>query len=126
MLRGLLTWDLTAQYSARLREQKKALQEAGRSIAEAETRRETLRQAQAKGPAGFDEFEKRIETLRGRVARARTDVAAAAQAQEEYLADLAAAELVQRREQMAIYVTQARFAVAQIYDRAVRTTEKTP
>ena len=39
LLRGLLTWDLSAQYSARLREENKALQEAGRSIAEAEARR---------------------------------------------------------------------------------------
>ena len=30
LLRGLLTWDLSAQYSARLRDEKKALQEADR------------------------------------------------------------------------------------------------
>ncbi len=126
LLRGLLTWDLSAQYSTRLREEKKALQEAGRSIAQAEARREALLQAQAQMPARFDEFEARIDALRGRVERAQADVAAAARAQEEYLAELGAAELARRREQLATYVTQARFAVAQIYDQAVRTTEKTP
>jgi hypothetical protein len=126
LLRGLLTWDQSAQYSARLREQKKALQEAGRSIAEAETRREALLQEQARVPARFDEFETRIEVLRVQIGRVRADVDAAARAQEEVLADLGAAELARRREQIATYVTQARFAVAQIYDRAVRTSEKSP
>jgi hypothetical protein len=56
----------------------------------------------------------------------QAEVDVAARAQEEYLAELGAAELGRRREQMASYVTQARFAVAQIYDQAVRTTEKTP
>jgi hypothetical protein len=126
VLRGLLTWDLSAQYSARLREEKKALQETGRLITEAEARREALLRAQAQAPASFDEFAKRIETLRHRVSHAQAAVSAAARAQEDYLAELAVAELARRREQIAAYITQARFAVAQIYDQAVRTTEKTP
>ena len=126
LLRGLLTWDLSAQYSARLREETKALQEADRLIGEAEARREALLRAQAQGPAIFDGFDKRIEALRGRVSRVRVDVGAAARAQEEYLAELAVAELARRREQIVAYITQARFAVAQIYDQAVRTTAKTP
>ena len=56
----------------------------------------------------------------------KLDVGAVARAQEGYLAELAAAELARRREQIATYITQARFAVAQIYDQAVRATEKTP
>ena len=126
LLRGLLTWDLSAQYSARLREEKKALQEADRLIAEAEARREALLREQAQVPARFDEFDKRIEALRNRIDQAQADVGAAARAQEDYLAELAAAELARRREQIATYITQARFAVAQIYDQAVRTSEKAP
>ncbi len=126
LLRGLLTWDLSAQYSTRLRSENKALQEAGRLITEAEARREALLQAQARVPASFDEFDKRIETLRGRINRAQADVSAAARAQEDYLVELAVAELALRREQITTYITQARFAVAQIYDQAVRATEKAP
>lgn len=125
LLRGLLTWDLSAQFSARLREEKKALQEAGRLIAEAEERREALLRAQARVPGSFDEFDKRIGTLQGRIRHAQAEASAAARAQEDYLAELAVAELARRREQIAAYITQARFAVAQIYDQAVRTAEKT-
>jgi hypothetical protein len=126
LLRGLLAWDLSAQYSTRLREESKTLQEAGRQIDEAEARREDLLRAQADAPARFGEFDRRIEALRVRMSRARADVKAAARAQEDYLAELAVGELAARREQMAGYIAQARFAVAQIYDQALRVTEKKP
>jgi len=125
LMRGLLTWDLSTQYSRRLRDEKKALQEADRLITEGEGRREALLRAQAQVPASFDEFDKRIEMLRDRIAEARGKVSAAARAQEEYLAKSAETELARRREQIAAYITQARFAVAQIYDQAVRAAEKT-
>jgi hypothetical protein len=124
LLRGLLGWDLSAQFSARLREESKALQEAGRLIDQAEARREELQRAQAQAPAAFDEFDRRIEVLRAQVGRLQAEVAAAASAQEEHLSEVAASELLQRREQIAGYIAQARFAVAQIYDQAVRVTEK--
>jgi len=125
LLRGLLTWDLSAQYSKRLRNAKKGLKETDRLIAEADGRREALLRAQSQVPVHFDGFEKRIEELRARIKRAQAGVGAAARAQEKYLVELAATELARRREQIAAHITQARFAVAQIYDRAVRTAEKT-
>jgi hypothetical protein len=125
LLRGLLTWDLSSQFSARLWEEKKALQETDRLISQAEARREALLRAQAQVPASFDEFDRRIETLRGRVNRAHAEASAAARAQEDYLAELAVAELARRREQIVEYIAQARFAVAQIYDQAVHAAEKT-
>jgi Tetratricopeptide repeat len=125
VLRGLLTWDLSAQYSTRLRNEKKTLQEAGRLMSEAEARRDELLRAQAHAPASFDEFERRIEALHARVSRTQAEVRAAARAQEDYLAELAIAQLARQRDQMTADIAQARFAVAQIYDRAVRVTEKT-
>jgi hypothetical protein len=125
VLRGLLTWDLSAQYSARLWEEKKALQEADRLITATEARREALLKAQAQAPADFDDFDRRIETLRRRANELLGGVKDASRAQEARLAELAVAELARRREQIVAYIAQARFAVAQIYDRALRTTEKT-
>lgn len=124
LLRGLLGWDLASQFTVRLRSEDKALQETGRLISQAEARREELQQAQAQAPARFQEFERRIEALRFRVGQMQASVAVAAREQEDDLAELAVAELSRRREQMVAYIAQARFAVAQIYDRAVRVTEK--
>ena len=43
--------------------------------------------------------------------------------QEQFVQGLAVAELERQKERLAVYATQARFAVAQIYDRATSTKE---
>ena len=121
--RGLLTWDLSAKYSERLWGAKKELQDTKRLLGEAEERRAALKRAQAEAPHTFDAFAQRIESLRGEIERLRPAVAQAAQAQENYLGELAVKELSQQRDRIVAYVTQARFAVAQIYDQAVRSEE---
>lgn len=123
LLSGLLAWDLSARYSERLWEAKKGLREAGRLLADAEQRRAALARAQVDAPRSFDAFAARIEALRAAIERLRPGLAAAAHAQERYLGELAVAELERQRERIAAYVTQARFAVAQIYDQAVRAGE---
>ncbi|OGI61631.1 MAG: hypothetical protein A2W18_15045 [Candidatus Muproteobacteria bacterium RBG_16_60_9] len=121
--RGLLSWDLSVQYSERLWEAKKELRDVEGLLAQADQRRAALKQAQTEAPRGFEVFAQRIEALRANIERMRPAVAQAAHAQEQYLGELAADELSQQRERIAAYVTQARFAVAQIYDKAVRSEE---
>lgn len=118
LLNGLLAWDLSAQYSERLWQAKQGLREAEQLLAQAEQRREALARAQLDAPRSFEAFAARIEALRAGIERLRPGVAAAAHAQERYLGDLAVEELGRQRERIAAYVTQARFAVAQIYDQA--------
>jgi hypothetical protein len=120
---GLLAWDLSARYSERLWEAKKELRDVERLLVEADERRAALKQAQTEAPGTFDAFAGRIEALRAEIERKRPAVAGAAHAQEQYLGELAVVELARQRERIAAYVTQARFAVAQIYDQAVRTEE---
>jgi hypothetical protein len=50
-------------------------------------------------------------------------VDALAQQQRVAVQELAVAELLRQKERLAAYGTQARFAVAQIYDRAASTKE---
>lgn len=126
LLRGLITWDVSAEYSTRLWEAKRSLMESGRALFEADQRRQSLLQAQAEVPASFNAFAIRIDSMRGRIVGLRAEIEIAARAQEHYLATLAVDELTRRREQVLTYVTQARFAVAQIYDQAVRGQQQTP
>ena len=121
--RGLLAWDLSSQYSARLWEAKKGMQQIDVLLGEVSGRRETLERAQIDAPQSFEAFTGRIETQRRRIVQLRPGVDAVARAQEQHLAELAADELTLQRERIAAYVTQARFAVAQIYDQAVRAEE---
>lgn len=67
----------------------------------------------------------RIAPLRVRVAQLQTEIDLAAQAHERYLQGLAALELEHQKQRLRTYVTQARFGIAQVYDRASRDSGKT-
>lgn len=70
-------------------------------------------------------LEARIAPLRVRVVQLKAEIDLAAQAHERYLQELAALELEHQKQRMRTYVTQARFGIAQVYDRASRDTGKT-
>jgi len=118
LLRGLLLWDASEEYAPRLAEAKRALAEVERLIAESDDRRARLKQAQRDMPLAFDGFAARIEGLNRRIGVLQSSLARAAEEQGAYVAHLAVAELERQRERTTIYLTQARFAVAQIYDQA--------
>lgn len=58
-----------------------------------------------------------------RVVQLQTEVDRVAHAHALYLQELAATELDRRREQLRSYLTQARFGIAQVYDRSAGLTE---
>jgi tetratricopeptide (TPR) repeat protein len=124
LLSGLLAWDLAAQAPARLRAAQKNLTETARVLEEADGHRQALAQAQVEVPGSFAGYTARIEAERVRIGRLRGDIQRAAVDQEQHLATLAIDELTRRREQIASYIVQARFAVAQIHDQAVRAADK--
>ena len=118
LLRGLLAWDLAAEFQPRLREAKKTLSEVDVLFTEVHGRRAALTRAQRQAPHSFDDFTRRIEAMEAKIRRLRDAAVTASQTQEAYLAELAVTALAQQRERIATYVTQAKFAVAQIYDQA--------
>jgi len=69
-------------------------------------------------PIVFEGFAARIDGLNRRIAALQVNLARAADEQGTLVANLAVAELERQRERTTVYLTQARFAVAQIYDQA--------
>jgi hypothetical protein len=120
---GALSWQLLQEYPERLREAKKALTALDVGVVDARRRDDALAQAQRDEPARFEQFALRIEDLDKRVQAMTPRVDDLAQLQRQYVQELAVAELQRQKERLAAYVTQARFALAQIYDRASRTKE---
>jgi Tetratricopeptide repeat len=115
---GAMTWQLTEEYPARLWEAKKQLMELDAEVSRARARDTALGQAQRDEPAHFDQFATRISQLDYRIRSLQPRVAALIHAQDRYMQGLAVAELEHQKDQLAAYATQARFAVARIYDRA--------
>lgn len=125
-LRGVLYWDLTVDFKPRLWEAQRSLQELDAEVANYQERRSALEQAQRELPAKFDAFQQRIDESRARIRELQSKLAAASDEQHRYLSDLAVAELGLLQERIGTYLTQARFAVAQIYDQAAVGEEARP
>ena len=121
---GALTWQMAQQYPARLWEATKAVTVIQTQLAEAAQHDAALVQAQRDEPARFERFAVRIKELDVRIQALIPRVAALSRDQEQAVQGLAVAELERQKERLAVYATQARFAVAQIYDRASASTKE--
>lgn len=115
---GVLTWQLADDYTGRAWVAKKELANIDSQIAQAQARDAALAQAQRDEPARFDAFGKRIAALDPLLQAMLPKVAALRREQQAVVQEIAVAELIHQKERLAVYATQARFAVAQLYDRA--------
>ncbi|WP_280156122.1 tetratricopeptide repeat protein [Piscinibacter sp. XHJ-5] len=115
---GALTWQLAQDYPARLWEAQKGLAHTDAQLEQARRHEAALAQAQRDEPARFEAFAQRIAALHPRIQALIPRVAALSREQQGQVQDLAVAELTRQKERLAVYATQARFAVAQLVDRA--------
>lgn len=115
---GVLNWQLAQDFTARLWDAKKELAAIDTQIADAQRLDAELAQAQRDEPERFERFAKRIAALGPKLDVMIPRVAALSKEQQLAVQDIAVAELSRQKERLAIYSTQARFAVAQLYDRA--------
>ncbi|MCU0939017.1 MAG: tetratricopeptide repeat protein [Burkholderiaceae bacterium] len=115
---GALLWQQSEQYPERLWKARRAMQQMQGELAQAQQRNVALATAQRDEPQRLAALAARIEALSGRVDAMLPRVAELTRAQQAEVQELAVAELTRQKERLAAYGTQARFAVAQIYDRA--------
>lgn len=121
LLKGVLYWQLNDAYKARVWGTRKSLKELDVALKETEKRWLRVEQARDNMPSDTEAFAARVAALKPRIDGLGISLAAAAQAQGEYLADLAVDELESQKERLASYQLQARYALATIYDRAANT-----
>jgi hypothetical protein len=115
---GALDWQLSQAFPERVWKAKKALTGTTEALAEARRHEAALAQAQRDEPARFEAFDARIKALGPRLQVLIPQVTALQTEQQKDLQELVIAQLMRRKERLAEYSTQARFAVAQLYDRA--------
>jgi len=120
---GALTWQLAQQFPARVWDAHKGLRTTDSELAEARRRDAALVQAQREEPARHEAFAKRIADLDPRLQALIPRVMALSREQQQEVQNIAVAALTRQKERLAIYATQARFAVAQLYDRAKTTKD---
>jgi hypothetical protein len=119
-LRGALTWRLSTEYPERLtqaHEHLHALNENVRALQEQYTAFVRTRQAAVHSYAGYDQP---IRRLRTRVDEALEHVDTLLARQGHVIEAVAIDELNTRHQRLEVYQVQARYAVADSYDRALK------
>jgi hypothetical protein len=118
VLRGVLAWQLDADYKRRLSHLRTDLADTDAALAEARRRYARVEQAGDLAPRNTDGFAARVRELEDRMARLQPRIEATADAQERVLAGIAMRELEAQKARLASYATQAQFALAALYDGA--------
>jgi hypothetical protein len=120
---GALAWQLAHEFPVRMWEAKKGQKQTEDALADAHAHDEELARAQRDEPARFEAFARRIAELDARLNVLMPRVAALGKEQQRALQEIAVTELVSQKERLAAYTAQARYAVAQLYDRATEPKE---
>ena len=121
---GVLNWELAQQYPLRVHQARRALHSIDAQLESASQREAALAQAQRDEPARFEAFAARIAQLEQRIQALSPRAQALTREQQAQMQELAVAELQRQKQRLAVYATQARFAVAQLYDRATLATHE--
>lgn len=119
---GALEWQLARQWPERRWEATKDLGSLTQALEAAAARDAALQAAQGSEPARFDAFDARIASLRARISSLLPQAAALQQAQQASVQAMAIEALREQQARLADYATQARFALAQLQDRATVAT----
>jgi len=125
-LQGVLYWNIQTDYKARLWEAKKQLASLESAVVEAKNIQQRLSQALDAAPAGFSGYDERIETLRKRILALISRIQLERIDASSILQQLALQELQTRKERLASYRSQARYALARSYDELSRNAETQP
>jgi hypothetical protein len=118
LIKGVLYWRLDAAFKERSYTQQRELREIDASLEELQNRWVRVQRARATVPTDTGEFADRIAALAARIRAVRGRLVDSAGQQSDYLQSVAASELGAQKERLGTYAVQARFALADIYDRA--------
>jgi hypothetical protein len=119
-LNGVLTWNLSTQYHERLTETYEHLEELNADTAKMTAQYEAFVRARQAAMHSYVGYSAPITRLRRRVSDALQQVTLVMARQGRVLEMVAIDELGIRRDRLEKYESQARYAVADSYDRATR------
>jgi hypothetical protein len=123
-LQGALTWQLAQQRPERRWQAEKGLRTVDAQLEEARAHDAALTAAEKDQTGQFAGFAQRLDELDKRIQALQPRVAALANEQQTALQESAIAALQAQQERLVGYADQARYAVAQLYDRATQAPDQ--
>ncbi len=118
LYRGLLYWQIAADFTPRLWSLKKSLRELKQALNQNREALEALEKATREAPRSFEGYGARIQGTGVRIENLATRADALLARQEAALEALAEEVILSHRARLADALSRARFAVAQLLDRA--------
>ena len=118
LVAGVLAWQISQDSVGRLWDAKVELERMEAMLGEAKRHADALSAAQREEPLRFDRFARRIAAINPQLQVMIPRVAGLSREQRTEAQDIAVAELAGQQQRIAAYTMQARFALAQLYDRA--------
>ena len=118
LMKGVLYWNMSANFKARLWREQKEVRELAVATKEARRRYTLVGRARDNVPKRNEEFAQRVRDLTPRLQAMLGRCLDADQAQSDYLAKVASSQLQRQKDRLSTYALQAQFALASIYDRA--------
>ena len=119
-LRGAITWQQETEYNDRLTAAHAHLKELNTQVDELTRQYDEFVRARQAATLSYVGYDKQIEQLRKRVGDALANVDSLMERQGKMIEDVAISRLDARKERLVAQQTEARFGVADSYDRAAR------
>lgn len=119
-LKGVLTWTLQTEYPGRLTDAHEHLNELGKDVDTLMAQYNAFVRTRQAATHSYEGYEAPMRRLRSRVGEALQRVNLLMGRQGHLIETVAVAELKARQERLEAYQTQARYAVADSYDRAAK------
>jgi len=118
ILKGVLAWQLSEAYPARMWRERKGLKELDRQVAEANRLHQRVKVAREEAPELLQRLQESVTALAPRVDLLYGQIADLMRDQRGHIEMLAIRELEERQRRVDTYLVQARYALAAIYDRS--------
>ena len=119
-LRGAITWRLETEYNDRLTAAHAHLKELNTQVDELTRQYDEFVRSRQAATLSYVGYDKQIEQLRKRVGDALQNVDSLMERQGQMIENVAISRLDARKERLVAQQTEARFGVADSYDRAAR------
>lgn len=118
VLKGFLKWNIEREFKVRLWRAQHQLRRLDRELAVLDTKASEVSSARQREPQRLAAMGARIAALAPRISTMQLAVNGTLQAQEATLVAMAVDELAAQKQRLSSYRIQARFALANMYDRA--------
>jgi len=125
-LQGILYWQIQADYKTRLWDVEKQLQALEAPVTEATSKHQQVSDALENVQVGFDGYDKRIAAMRKRILALLPGIQTSRDNASDKLQRLALKELETRKQRLASYRIQARYALARSYDQIAQQSGEQP